>query len=226
VSSAKASNIVELRQLLAERFPGVRMEAGRPPRIADRWPTALPQIDAFLDGGLAKSALTEIVSSGVSSGSSLLVTGLIEQAHRNGEWLALIDGADSFDAASLNNEVLSRVLWARCSNPKEAIKAADLLLHDGTIPVTVLDLISCASQQLKKTPSSTWFRLQRLAETASTAFVILTPMPMISNADARLRLAPRFTLDSLEVDRATLLTQITPQPLETAVLGRRIVKIA
>lgn len=202
------------------------MEAGRPPRMVGLWPTGLPQIDAFLGGGLAKSALTEVVSTGVSSGSSLLIAGLIEQADRQGEWLALIDGADSFDAAALNNEVLSRFLWARCSSAREAIKAADLLLHDGTIPVTVLDLISCPSQQLKKTPSSTWFRLQRLVETASTAFVILTPTPMISNADARLRLASRFTLDSLEVDRATLLAQITPQPLEAAAPARRIVRIA
>jgi hypothetical protein len=226
VRSAKANNIVELRQLLAEKFPGMRMEAGRAPGLSKRWPTGLPAFDSVLDGGFAKGELSEIISRGAGSGSSLVLHALIQQAEANGEWFALVDGADSFDVAALENEMLQRFLWVRCSNPKEAIKATDMLLHNGTIPVAVLDLISCPARQLRKIPSSTWFRFGRLLEAASTAFVVLTPEPMISNAAARLVLEPRFTLESLEMDRELLLGEITPR-IEEAVEGhRRIARMA
>src|SRR5262249_22409209 len=151
-------NIVELRQLLAEKFPGVRMTAGRPETLAKRWPTGVSSVDFHLRGGFATSALTEIISGGVCCGSSLLLGALIQGAEKNGEWVALIDGADSFDPGALRNEELSRLLWIRCSNPREAMKAADLLLHDGTIPIVAIDLIGCVLKQLRRIPSSTWHR--------------------------------------------------------------------
>ncbi len=226
MKSSKASNIVELRQLLAEKFPGLRMEAGRDESLSKRWPTGLSQFDSLLDGGFAKGALSEIISSGVASGSSLFLSALVGQTHVNGEWLAFVDAVDSFDVTALENESLERFLWVRCSNAKEAIKAADLLLHDGTVPVVILDLISCPAAQLRRIPSSTWFRLQRLLESSSTAFLVFTPEPMISNADARLILEPCFTLESLEKDRELLLAQITPRIEEAVDARRRIVRIA
>jgi hypothetical protein len=84
VTSEKAKNIVELRQLLAEKFPGIRMAAGRPESLVKRWPTGVSAVDFQLGGGLAKSALTEIISSGVRCGSSLLVGAIIQQAQQNG----------------------------------------------------------------------------------------------------------------------------------------------
>lgn len=222
----KASNIVELRQLLAEKFPGVRMEAGRAPGLSKRWPTGLPQFDSLLGGGFAKSALTEIISSGVASGSSLLLGALVREAHANGEWLALIDAVDSFDVAALDNEILQRFFWVRCSDAREAIKATDILLHDGSAPIMVLDLISCPRAQLRKIPSSTWFRLQRLLETSATMFLVFTPEPMVGNAEIRLILEPRLTLESIGKDRETLIAQIVPRIEEAAEAQRRIVKIA
>jgi hypothetical protein len=226
VKSPKANNIVELRQLLAEKFPGVRMEAGPAMDLSKRWPTGLPQFDSLLAGGVVRSGITEIISGGIATGSSLFLSALVRQAHANGEWLALVDAMDSFDAAALDQEILRRFLWVRCSNAKEAIKATDILLHDGTIPITVLDLISCPAGQLRKIPSSTWFRLQRLLETSSTACVVLTPEPMISNAELRLILEQRFTLESLENNREALFAQIAPRIEEAADGRRRIVRIA
>jgi len=214
-----AKNIIQLRQLLAEKFPGVRMTAGRPDRLVKRWPTGVPSIDFQLEGGLAKSSLTEIISSGVSCGSSLLLAALIRRAHQNGEWIALIDGADTFDPAALHNDVLSRLLWVRCSNAGEAMKSADLLLHDGTIPVVAIDLINCASKKLRRIPSSTWHRLARTIENTATVCIILTPEPMISTAHARLELPPRFDLSSLERDHERLLTQLVARPPADAAIG-------
>src|SRR6185369_8652317 len=64
------TSIIELRNLLAERFPNVRL--GSAPAVcksAAVWPTGLPQIDRLLGGGLPKSAMTELVSTQLSSGS-------------------------------------------------------------------------------------------------------------------------------------------------------------
>ncbi len=224
MSSTNARNIVELRQLLAARFPGVRMSAERPETISDRWPTGVPQIDSLLEGGLPKGAITEIVSTGIASGSSLFVSNLVQRAHANGEWLALVDASDSFDPAALNSESLSHLLWVRCTNTKDAMKATDMLLHDGTLSLVVLDLLFSPPAQLRKIPSSTWFRLQRILENNSTAMVILSPDHMITNATARLTLQKRFTLDSLEHRRETLLAQIAPALPE--ITAQRFVKIA
>jgi hypothetical protein len=212
VTSTNAKNVIELRRLLVERFPGVRMVAGRPDTLVKRWPTGIPSVDFQLEGGFAKSALTEIISSGVRCGSSLLVAEMVRRVHQNGEWAALIDSRDSFDPGSLHNEELARLLWVRCSSAKEAIKAADLILHDGTIPVVVVDLIGCARKQLRRIPSSTWHRLSHTVESAATVCVILTSEVMISTAEARLELQPRFTIDSLEIDQPTLLEQIMANP--------------
>jgi hypothetical protein len=224
MSSENARNIVELRQLLAERFPGVRMSAERQESISEHCPTGIPPIDESLRGGLPRGAITEIVSSGVSSGSLLFLGSILHQARKRGEWLALVDSTDCFDPAGLDSESLSRLLWVRCSEAKQAIKATDMLLHDGTISVVALDLLFCTPPQLRKIPSSTWFRLQRILEYNSTALVVLAPEHMVSNARARLTLEKRFTLDSLDQLRETLFAQITPAPPEIAT--RRIVKIA
>jgi hypothetical protein len=222
MSSVNARNIVELRQLLAARFPGVKMSADPRETIANRWLTGIPQIDSL--GGLPKGAITEIASTGVASGTSLLLHTMIERAHANGEWIALVDGSDSFDPTALENNILSRLLWVRCADAKQAVRSADLLLHDGTLPLVVLDLLFNPPVQLRKTPSSTWFRLQRILESTSTAFVVLSPEHMISNAALCLKLEKRFSLESLDHRRETLLAQIAAAPAEHA--NQRIVKIA
>lgn len=224
MSSSNARNIVELRQLLATRFPGVKMTADPPQTMANRWPTGLAQIDSLLQGGLPKGALSEIVSAGIASGSSLFLHTLIERARDQGEWIALIDASNSFDPTSLENHSLSRLLWLRCKSAREAIKSADMLLHDGTLSLVVLDLLFTLAAQLRRIPSSTWFRIQRILEQSSTAFVVLTPEHMISNAVARIVLEKRFSLESLDHRRETLLAQIAPSIAEPA--DQRIVKIA
>jgi len=194
------------------------MVAGRPETLVKRWRTGVPGIDFPLGGGLAKSALTEIISSGVRCGSSLVLGAMIRQAQENGEWMALIDGADSFDPGALRNEELSRLLWVRCSNPREALKGTDLLLHDGTIPIVVIDLIGCPLKQLRRIPSSTWHRLSRTVETTATVCPLFTPEVMISTAETRLELQPRFTIESLDTERETLFSQIVVR-VATAELG-------
>src|ERR1700751_2982647 len=75
--------ILDLRQLLARRFP-----RSFTPSVA-RLATGLPAIDAAIGGGLPKSAITELTSSKISAGTALFVQILLQNAQRHGYFLAL-----------------------------------------------------------------------------------------------------------------------------------------
>ncbi len=197
-----ASKIVDLRNLLAERFP----HAFTPP--SPRLATGLAAIDQTTGGGLPKSAITELSSPNISAGSALLLCALLESAQRDGYFLALVDGRDSFDPQPLGNSRLRNLLWVRCTKALEAIKAADLLLRDGNFPLVVLDLVLNASEELRRIPQTSWYRLQRLAETAPTAFLVLTRKSIISSAQLKLSLDNAWTLTDLEQDQLTSRLQV------------------
>ena len=191
---AGSSSIVDLRKLLAERFPQ------QPPSPHLRLATGLPLIDEAIDGGLPKSAITELSSPNVSAGSALLICALLERAHRDGYFLGLIDGRDSFDPQSLGPARLRNLLWVRCTKAFDAVKAADLLLRDGNFPLVVLDLVLNVPEELGKIPQTTWYRLQRLVEMAPTAFLVLTRASILSSAQLKLSLDNAWTLPDLEQD--------------------------
>lgn len=198
--SAPAGSIVDLRKLLAERFP----QPFTPP--APRLATGLPAIDEAIGGGFPKSAITELSSPQVSAGSALLLHALLQNAQRAGYFFALVDGRDSFDPSALGglgNRRLRNLLWVRCTKALDAVKAADLLLRDGNFPLVVLDLVLNASEELRKIPQTSWYRLQRLVETAPTAFLVLTRASIISSAQLKLSLDNAWTLADLEQDHLT-----------------------
>jgi len=84
--------------------------------------------------------LIEIVAATRTSGSASLIRTLLCQATEEKKITALLDGGDSLDVTSLDPAVLSRLLWVRCRSAEETIKAADLLLRDGNVPLVLLDL--------------------------------------------------------------------------------------
>jgi hypothetical protein len=191
------TNIVQLRQLLAERFPGLRPFSEQPLFKTACWPTGLAAIDHLLHGGLPKSAISELVSIRFSSGSALIVAALLRQTCQTRQWLGLVDGQDCFDPAPLDNTLLSRLLWIRCRETKQAFQAADLLLRDGNLPLVVFDLRLNPAAELRRIPTTTWYRLQRIVELTSTTLLVLTPHPMVKSAHVRLSLESRFTLEAL-----------------------------
>ena len=194
---AASSKIIDLRNLLAERFP--QPFTSPAPRLA----TGLPVIDEAIGGGLPKSSITELSSPQVSAGTALLLYNLLEGARRDGYFLALVDGRDSFDPQPLGNQRLRNLLWVRCTKALDAVKAADLLLRDGNFPLLVLDLVLNASAEVRKIPQTSWYRLQRLVETAPTAFLVLTRVSIISSAQLKLSLDNAWTLADLEQDHLT-----------------------
>ena len=194
---AASSKILDLRHLLAERFPQTFTPA------ADGLTTGLPVIDEVLGGGLPKNAITELSSPNLSAGSALLIYALLQNAQRAGYFLALVDGQDSFDPQALDNAGLAHLLWVRCRKTFEAVQAADLLLRDGNFPLVILDLVLNAPEELRKIPQTSWYRLQRLVEAAPAAFLVLTRTSLISSAQLKLSLDNAWRLRDLERDCLT-----------------------
>src|SRR5690349_19567581 len=108
-----AANVIELRQLLSERFPGLRTRAEELPALTrNTWPTGLAPLDDPLHGGLPRGALTEIIAGPRVAGGALLLTALLRRALDENQFVAVVDGADSLDVTQLGAD-LSRLLWVR-----------------------------------------------------------------------------------------------------------------
>ncbi len=212
------TNVVQLRKLLAERFPGTRIWSQQSlPRTTACWPTGLPQIDNLLAeltgqnpaaGGLPKSAISELTCAAPSCGSGLVMLALLRRAQAINQWIALVDGTDSFDPAGLGEEAFTRLLWVRCRDAAQAMKAADLLLRDGNLQMVLLDLRMNDALQLRRIPSSSWHRFQRLVEATSTALLVITPHALVSSARIRLKVTSRFGVDALNELQSDLLRKI------------------
>ena len=209
-------NIVDLRNLLAERFPQKQLLPGT------HLSTGLSFFDKATGGGLAKGAITELISPKESAGSASLIYALLQAAHRGRYFLALIDGQDSFDPQPLGNARLQNLLWVRCCKAVEAIKAADLLLRDGNFPLVIVDLILNTRAELRKIPQTSWYRLQRLVEAAPVACLVLTRQSMISSAQLKIVLENLWTLKTFAQENALsqLRVQIQRSHLPDAVISR------
>jgi hypothetical protein len=202
-SMAASAKIIDLRKLLAERFP--HPAVSRTTRLF----TGLPFLDQS-GGGLPRGAITELISPARSAthsvaggprtdaGSASLIHALIDSGYRDNYFLALIDGRDSFDPCGLDNTLLRHLFWVRCSKAFEAIKAADLLLRDGNFPLVIVDLVLNAPEELRKIRQTTWYRLQRLVELIPTACLVLTRYEMVGSAQLKLILENSWTLETLE----------------------------
>jgi hypothetical protein len=185
------AQIVDLRKLLAERFPAAPV-----PR-STRLQTGLAFFDDAIGGGMPKSAITELITPQASAGSASLIHALLQTAERDRYFVALIDGRDSFDPCSLNNPCLPHLLWLRCRKAFEAIKAADLLLRDGNFPLVIVDLVLNAPEELRKIPQTSWYRLQRLVESVPTACLVLSRQSMVSSAQLKMVLENSWALKNL-----------------------------
>lgn len=203
------ANVIQLRQLLSEKFPEARMRLDGPRDAeGDRWPTGLPQIDKPLRGGLPKGAIAEFTGAKKCSGSATLVREILSNAARRNEIVALIDGNDSLDLARIAQRVLSRLLWIRCRSAEDALKASDLVLRDSNLPLVLIDLKLNPEKQLQKIPATVWYRFQRLVEETSAVCMVFTPYPIVSRAQTRIAFHSAFSLEALEKDTDELLNQL------------------
>jgi hypothetical protein len=195
---ASAAKILQLRHLLAERFPPATLAP------EDTYATGLPALDEI---GLPRAALTEIVSPLTAGpGATLLQYGLLHAVRR--ESVILIDGADAFSPRGLPQQDLNRLLWVRCRTAAEAIKAADLAVRDGNVPLVLLLLTLNPASELRRIPATAWHRLQMLAEKSAVTLLIFTPQAQVGCASLRLSVSGAFPLEALQQCRRDLLPSL------------------
>jgi hypothetical protein len=193
--------IIELRKILAERFPQETL----PPQTFIQ--TGLTSFDQKLGGGLLRGALTQVLVPHLSSGSTLLLHEIVKTMHLASQFVALVDGTDCFEP-SANTDLL---LWIRCQNAQQAIKAADLLLRDGNVTLTILDLKQNDDKELHKIPATTWYRLRRVAEAGRTTLLLLTRYPLVAGAFPTLQNNHQLEFDDLSRLYSQILLSITSE---------------
>jgi hypothetical protein len=200
---AASEKILLLRQLLADRFG------------ESEWTEEeiyLTGLSALADVAVPRAALTEIVSSTASGpGGSLLLYGLLHAVILTGEQVILVDGKRAFNPKGLPQGELNRMLWMRCRDAWQAIKAADLAVRDGNIPLVILLLTLNPPGELRHIPATAWHRLQMLAEKSAVTLIVFTPQPQIGCAKLRLSVNGAFPLEKLHECRRELLPTLEIQ---------------
>jgi len=199
--SAAPEKLAALRHLLAGRFPAVPRHAGRV--LA----TDIPALDSAR-GGLPLGTVTELVASGPSSGGHLVLAQLLAITRNQRQRVALVDATNCFDPESLPEDDLVHLVWVRCQTIHQAVQATDLLARDANLGLVCLDLRYASATELRRIPGSHWYRLQRAAEPADLALLVLTPRACVPSAELRLVLDYRHAFDALEEERPTLLPRI------------------
>jgi len=209
--SALPTKITELRALLKAQFPEAHASGPvRSDAAAQQMGTARFGIPALDTQGLpTNGGVVEVISPSLSRGGGLLLSGLLESVLGRGGYVALIDGQDSFDPASLPEPLLKRMLWVRCKRTDQVPRCADLLLRDGNLPIVIADLQFNAVKELQRIPDSTWFRLRAQAESSGVLFFAFTPCKTIAGARLRLQVNQSYTLDALDTPRAELLAGLS-----------------
>jgi hypothetical protein len=193
-----------LRALVAEKFPQ------SPRRQEGRLSIGCKAFDQ--KGGFLRGAVTEVCGS--IAGGVLLLAAVVNTAMRDGFFVGLIDAANSFEPSDWKDEHLSRILWVMCGAAGPAIKAADILLRDGNLPVVILDLQMLPMSQLQCIPASTWHRFQRVIEPTATVLTVMTPQPVVEGAAARMAIRTDLTLDAMHLPRPALWEHLDVQIFE------------
>ncbi len=135
--------------------------------------TGIPEIDS-LTGGLPRGALTEIFGPSCSGRTSLLLSVLRARTAQE-EACALIDGADAFDphSAEAAGVELRKLLWVRCKNIEQSLRATDLVLQGGGFGFIAVDLSDISPRLVRHVPLESWFRFRRAVEDTPTVLVLL-----------------------------------------------------
>ncbi len=194
--------LAQLRHVLAEKFSSPELHTGAV------LSTGLAAIDEK-EGGVRKGAVTEIV--GPTSSSALFLESILTRLKNDGIYAALVDAGRSFDPQGSESDALQRLLWVRCDTPKQAVKATDLLLRDGNLPLVMLDFQTVPLREIQRIPASTWHRFQRILEPSDTALVVFSSQPVVQGAQVRIAMAQRWKLEAMCRRRQELLDQITAQ---------------
>lgn len=142
-------------------------------RIVETAPIGIEAVDA-LTGGLPRGSLTEIFGPAGSGKTSLLLAALASRT-RAAEVCAVVDGRDAFDPASADaaGVRLEQLLWVRCREIEQALRATDLLIQGGGFGLIALDLSDLSPKLVRHIPLNVWFRMRRAVENTQTILIAL-----------------------------------------------------
>jgi hypothetical protein len=107
---------------------------------------------------------------------------------------ALVDARDSFDPLTANAAgiALDKLLWVRCQNIDQALRAMDLLIQAGGFGMVAVDLSDVPTKTVRQVPLNAWFRFRRAVEDTPTILLLLEQEPHAKTcASLVLRLEPR-----------------------------------
>jgi|SRR5579864_579409 len=130
-----------------------------------------------------------------SSGRTSVLHALLAASTGRGEFAALVDSKDAFDACSAASAgvELSKLVWVRCGGHAEhALRAADLLIQAGGFGVVALDLAEVAPAALNRIPPTAWFRFRRAVESTPTILAVIAGQPLAKSCSSMtVKLPPR-----------------------------------
>ena len=174
-----ARNLAALRAQI-ESALAPRVPAPFAPASSRRVETVSAGIAAAdgLSGGLPRGGITEICGPRGSGRTSLLMSALASRT-AEAEACAFIDGRDAFDpcSAEATGVQLQQLLWIRCQNIDQALRATDLILHGGGFGLVALDLSDIPPEVVRYVPLHVWFRFRRAVEHTPTIFLVLEQEP-------------------------------------------------
>jgi hypothetical protein len=199
-SPPPSGKVVQLRELLRERFPEAHARRAEPDGADE--PLGIAVLDRLAIA--ERGSITEVVSETPGRGAGLLLYEVIRDSAAQSRPLALIDGRDTFDPQSQPPGACESLLWIRCHAAKDAVRAADLLLRDGNLSLLLIDLEQNPSRELRRIPSSSWHRLRMLTEKAGCVCLAFTPMRLIPSAGTRVHFTSAYALDALDTPREIL----------------------
>jgi hypothetical protein len=141
-----------------------------------------------------RGRISELIGTRSSGRTSVLHT-LLAASTGRGEFAALIDTKDAFDAcsaASVGVEV-SKLVWIRCGgNAEHALRAADLLIQAGGFGVVALDLAEVPPAALNRIPSTAWFRFRRALDSTPTILTVVADCPLAKSCSSlTIKMPPR-----------------------------------
>jgi len=209
-SGENRARLESLRELMAGKFParGVRPERRR--RVG------CERLDGER-GGLRQGAVTEITGS--ASGVQILLSAILRSAASEGFYVGLVDGTSSFHPADWPDAQLRRILWVMCRDAATAVRAADLLVRDGNLPIVVLDLQGITAAGLRGVPASTWHRFHRILEERESVLLVLTSQPLVEGVPTRIVVEPAGGLEARLQERACMVTRLGMRVFERRVAG-------
>jgi len=170
-----ASSLAELRSQIESDLRGRVLSPFnyRDRNVFDLVSTGIPEMDARV-GGLPRGAMTEICGQPCSGRTSILHSALAARTSE-GEVCALVDARDSFHPATAHSlgVQLDRLLWVRCQNVDQSLRATDLLIQSGGFGIVAVDLSDVSARLARQVPLHVWFRFRRAVEDTSTILLVL-----------------------------------------------------